>query len=86
MYATPARCGMAVADMLAWRLSDNGPLGPAAARALQQVLEGAAKAPACDLEQGARVQPFVGVRAVTLAQRVGVKMCIRDRPCAASST
>lgn len=77
MYATPARCGMAVADMLAWRLSDNGPLGPAAARALQQVLEGAAKAPACDLEQGARVQPFVGVRAVTLAQRAGVTLTVK---------
>ncbi|MFW8369117.1 hypothetical protein ACOICT_29135, partial [Klebsiella pneumoniae] len=42
LYATPARCGMAVADMLAWKLGDNGPLGPSAARALRQVLDGAA--------------------------------------------
>ncbi len=76
LYATPARCGMAVADMLAWSLSDNGPLGPSAARALQQVLDGAAKAPACDLAQGARVKPFVGVSARDLAQRAGVTLAV----------
>lgn len=77
LYATPARCGMAVADMLAWSLSDNGPLGPGAARALQQVLDGAARAPACDLAQGARVRPFVGVSARELAQRVGVTLTVK---------
>lgn len=77
LYATPARCGMAVADMLAWKLGDNGPLGPSAARALRQVLDGAARAPACDLEQGARVQPFVGVSARELAQRAGVTLTVK---------
>lgn len=72
LYRTPQRCGMAVADMLAWQLGDGGPLSPAGARAVRQVLEGAARAPACDLGQGARAQPYAGVAAGELARRANV--------------
>jgi hypothetical protein len=77
LYATPARCGMAVADMLAWQASDGGPLSPSAARAMKQVLDGAANAPACDLDQGARVQPYVGMTARQLADRLGITLVVK---------
>ncbi|WP_051593649.1 ankyrin repeat domain-containing protein [Achromobacter sp. DH1f] len=77
LYATPARCGMAVADMLAWQGSDGGPLSPSAARAMKQVLDGAANAPACDLDQGARVQPYVGMTARQLADRLGITLVVK---------
>ena len=77
LYATPARCGMAVADMLAWQLANNGPLSPSGARALKQVLDGAANAPACDLRQGTRVQAYGGMSATELAQRAGVTLTVK---------
>lgn len=77
LYATPARCGMAVADMLAWQASDGGPLSPSGARAVKRVMDGAANAPACDLEQGARVQPYVGMTARQLANRLGITLAVK---------
>lgn len=78
LYRTPWRCGAAVADMLAWQASqDGGPQGPAGARAVKQVLDGAEAAPACDLNQRARVQPFVGVSASELARRANITLSLR---------
>jgi hypothetical protein len=41
-------------------------------RAVKQVLEAAAGPAGCDLNQAARVQPFVGVTAAELARRADV--------------
>lgn len=81
LYRTPWRCGAAVADMLAWQLSQDGsPLGPAGARAVRQVLDGARAAPACDPNQRSRVQPFVGLSASELARRANVTLNLRPAP------
>ncbi|WP_454696175.1 ankyrin repeat domain-containing protein [Achromobacter aegrifaciens] len=81
LYRTPWRCGAAVADMLAWQLSQDGsPLGPAGARAVRQVLDGAEAASACDPNQRSRVQPFVGLSASELARRANVTLNLRPAP------
>lgn len=77
LYQTPWRCGMAVADMLAWQLSDNGPISPMGARAVKQVMDGAQGAASCDLNQTSRVQPFVGVPARDLAARANVTLNVK---------
>jgi len=77
LYRTPWRCGMAVADMLAWQLSDNGPISPMGARAVRQVMDGAQGAASCDLNQTSRVQPFVGVSARELADRAKVTLNVK---------
>jgi hypothetical protein len=77
LYRTPWRCGMAVADMLAWQLSDSGPISPMGARAIRQVMEGAQGAASCDLNQASRVQPFVGVTARELAARANVTLNVK---------
>ena len=77
LYRTPERCGMAVADMLAWHVSDSGPVSPIAARALSQVLARAEGAAGCDLTQKSRVQPFVGVSASDLADRANLTLDAR---------
>jgi len=78
LYRTPWRCGAAVADMLAWQAGQDGsPLGPAGARAVKQVLDGAEAASACDWNQRSRVQPFVGVSASELARRANVSLSLR---------
>ncbi|WMD20419.1 ankyrin repeat domain-containing protein [Achromobacter seleniivolatilans] len=74
LYRTPERCGMAVADMLAWLLEQDGPVGPLGARALVQVLERAAVAPACDLEQWARMSPHRHSSAQALARQANVRL------------
>lgn len=71
---TPARCGMAVADVLAWQLGNNGPVSPMGGRAVKQVLDAVAGAAGCDLNQASRVQPFVGVTATELARRAEVDL------------
>ncbi|EHK63685.1 ankyrin repeat family protein 2 [Achromobacter arsenitoxydans SY8] len=71
---TPARCGMAVADVLAWQLGNSGPVSPMGAGAVKQVLEAAADAASCDLRQTSRVQPFIGVSAAELARRANVDL------------
>lgn len=71
---TPARCGMAVADVLAWQLGNSGPVSPMGARAVREVLEAAAGAAACDLAQQSRVRPFNGVTAAELARRANVDL------------
>lgn len=71
---TPARCGMAVADVLAWQLGNNGPVSPMGGRAIKQVLDAAAGPAGCDLNQTSRVQPFVGVTATELARRAEVDL------------
>ncbi|WP_313701027.1 ankyrin repeat domain-containing protein [Achromobacter sp.] len=71
---TPARCGMAVADVLAWQLGNNGPVSPMGGRAVKQVLDAAAGPAGCDLNQTSRVQPFVGVTAAELARRAEVDL------------
>ncbi len=76
LYRTPWRCGMAVADVLAWQLDDGGPLSPTGARAVKQVLDGAAGAASCDLNQVSRVQPHVGVSANDLIRQVGVALTV----------
>jgi hypothetical protein len=76
LYRTPWRCGMAVADVLAWQLDDGGPLSPMGARAVKQVLDGAAGAASCDLSQRSRVQPYVGVSASDLAARAGLALTV----------
>ncbi|WP_454675178.1 ankyrin repeat domain-containing protein [Achromobacter pestifer] len=76
LYRTPWRCGMAVADVLAWQLSNTGPISPTGARAVRQVLEGAEAAASCDLRQTARVQPFVGRSAIDLARQAGVTLTV----------
>ncbi|MFD4841329.1 ankyrin repeat domain-containing protein [Achromobacter sp. NPDC058515] len=73
---TPWRCGMAVADVLAWQLGNSGPISPTGARAVKQVLDGAAGAASCDLNQRSRVQPFVGLTAAELAQRANVTLAV----------
>lgn len=74
MFRTPARCGMSVAEVLAWQLSNNGPLGPAAARAVSRVLELARQAPACDWNQRARESGLAGRTAAELARAAGVTL------------
>lgn len=69
---TPARCGMAVADILAWQLGNNGPVSPAGGRAVKHVLDSAAGPAVCDLNQVSSVHPFVGVTAAELARRANV--------------
>ena len=76
LYRTPWRCGMAVADVLAWQLDDGGPLSPTGARAVKQVLDGAAGAASCDLNQVSRVQPHVGVSANELLRQAGVALTV----------
>ena len=71
---TPARCGMAVADVLAWQLGNAGPVSPMGGRAVKQVLDAAAGPAACDLNQASRVPPFVGVTAAELARRAEVDL------------
>ncbi|MFJ3461138.1 ankyrin repeat domain-containing protein [Achromobacter spanius] len=71
---TPARCGMAVADVLAWQLGNNGPVSPMGGRAVKHVLDAAAGPAGCDLNQASRVQPFVGVTAAELARRAEVDL------------
>jgi len=71
---TPARCGMAVADVLAWQLGNNGPFSPMGGRAVKQVLDAAAGPAGCDLNQTSRVQPFEGVTATELARRAEVDL------------
>ncbi|WP_286937594.1 ankyrin repeat domain-containing protein [Achromobacter sp. UBA4530] len=71
---TPARCGMAVADVLAWQLGNNGPVSPMGGRAVKQVLDAAAGPAGCDLNQTSRVQPFEGVTAIELARRAEVDL------------
>lgn len=71
---TPARCGMAVADVLAWQLGNNGPVSPMGGRAVKQVLDAAAGPAGCDLNQTSRVQPFEGVTATELARRAEVDL------------
>lgn len=71
---TPARCGMAVADVLAWQLGNSGPVSPMGGRAVKQVLDAAAGPAGCDLNQTARVQLFVGVTAAELARRADVTL------------
>lgn len=68
---------MAVADMLAWQLNDNGPISPMGARAIRQVMDGAQGAASCDLDQRSRVQPFVGVPARDLAVRANVTLNVK---------
>ena len=77
LYRTPWRCGMAVADVLAWQLSNTGPISPTGARAIRQVLDGAQGAASCDLDQASRVQPFVGVSARDLAARANVTLTVK---------
>lgn len=77
LYKTPWRCGMAVADMLAWQLNDIGPISPMGARAIRQVMDGAQGAASCDLDQRSRVQPFVGVAARDLAVRANVTLNVK---------
>ncbi|MNX68608.1 Ankyrin repeats (3 copies) [compost metagenome] len=77
LYRTPWRCGMAVADVLAWQLGNNGPISPMGARAVKQVLDGAAGAASCDLNQTSRVQPYVGVTAAELARRANVALTVK---------
>lgn len=77
LYRSPWRCGMAVADVLAWQLGNNGPIGPTGARAIRQVLDGAQGAASCDLNQQSRVQPFVGVSARDLATRANVSLTVK---------
>ncbi|MEN4922995.1 ankyrin repeat domain-containing protein [Achromobacter spanius] len=79
MARTPARRGMAVADVLAWQLGNSGPVGPMGANAVKQVLEAAKAATGCDLQQQSRVQPFVGVTATELARRANVNLAAADR-------
>jgi len=79
MYRTPQRCGMAVADVLAWQLGDGGPLSPAGARAVSQVLDGAGRAAGCDLGQAARVQPYAGMAAGELMRRANVALKAQPR-------
>lgn len=76
LYRSPWRCGMAVADMLAWQLGNTGPVSPMGARAVKQVLDGAAGAASCDLNQASRVQPYVGVTAAELARRANVALTV----------
>lgn len=76
---TPARCGMAMADVLAWQLGNNGPLSPMGGRAVKQVLDAAAGPVGCDLNQGSRVPPFVGVTAAELARRADVDLTLAGR-------
>lgn len=71
---TPARCGMAVADVLAWQLGNTGPVSPMGGRAVKQVLDAAAGPAGCDLNQTSRVRPFVGVTAAELARRAEVDL------------
>ncbi|WP_367352992.1 ankyrin repeat domain-containing protein [Achromobacter animicus] len=71
---TPARCGMAVADVLAWQLGNNGPVSPMGGRAVKQVLDATAGPAGCDLNQTSRVQPFEGVTATELARRAEVDL------------
>jgi len=71
---TPARCGQAVADVLAWQLGNNGPVSPLGGRAVRQVLDAAGGAAGCDLNQASRVQAFEGVTAAELAQRANVSL------------
>ncbi|MBV7500044.1 ankyrin repeat domain-containing protein [Achromobacter sp. ACM05] len=71
---TPARCGMAVADVLAWQLGNNGPVSPMGGRGVKQVLDAAAGPAGCDLNQTSRVQPFEGVTASELARRAEVDL------------
>lgn len=73
---TPARCGMAVADILAWQLGNDGPLSPAGGRAVKHVLDAAAGAAGCDLNQASSVQPFVGVTAAELLRRANVSLAV----------
>jgi ankyrin repeat protein len=77
LYRTPWRCGMAVADVLAWQLGNAGPISPTAARAVRQVLDGAQGAASCDLNQASRVQPYVGVSAQELAKRANVMLTVK---------
>lgn len=74
LYRTSWCCGMAVADVLAWQLSNNGPISPTGARAVKQVLDGAEAAASYDLRQPSRVQPFAGSSAIDLARRAGVTL------------
>lgn len=74
LYADPQRCGMAVADLLAWQLGNDGPLSPSMARVVNHVLEGARAAASCDFTQTALVSGFQGVSASALAQRAGVAL------------
>ncbi|WP_343737868.1 ankyrin repeat domain-containing protein [Achromobacter sp.] len=76
---TPARCGMAVADVLAWQLGNNGPVSPMGGRAVKQVLDAAAGPAGCDLNQTSRVQPFEGVTASELARRAEVDLPVPPR-------
>lgn len=71
---TPARCGMAVADVLAWQLGNNGPVSPMGGRAVKLVLDAAAGPAGCDLNQTSRLQPFEGVTAAELARRAEVDL------------
>ena len=77
LYRTQWRCGMAVADVLAWQLGNSGPISPTGARAVRQVLEGAQGAASCDLNQTSRVQPFVGISARDLAARANVTLAVK---------
>jgi len=71
---TPARCGQAVADVLAWQLGNNGPVSPLGGRAVRQVLDAAGGAAGCDLNQASRVPAFEGVTAAELARRANVSL------------
>ena len=68
------RRAQAVADVLAWQLGNNGPVSPLGGRAVRQVLDAAAGAAGCDLNQASRVPAFEGVTAAELARRANVSL------------
>lgn len=72
MVRDPARCGAAVADMMAWQVAQDGPLGPSQARAQTRLLDAARAAPSCDLEQRAALRGYEKENARTLLARAGV--------------
>ena len=72
MVRDPARCGAAVADMMAWQVVQDGPLGPSQARAQTRLLDAARAAPSCDLEQRAALRGYENENARTLLARAGV--------------
>ncbi|OZI55070.1 ankyrin repeat domain-containing protein [Bordetella genomosp. 5] len=72
MVRDPVRCGATVADMMAWQVAQDGPLGPAQARAQTRVLDAARAAPSCDLEQRAALRGYEKETARTLLARAGV--------------
>ena len=77
LYRDPRRCGMAVADLLSWRLGRGAEASPELAGAVSQVMDGAARAGNCDMSMTARARPFAGERADELARRVAGSVAVR---------